>query len=33
MLHLILVALSHLFPGALGTFLREIANALRSGGL
>lgn len=33
MIHLIVQALSHLFPGALGTLLRELATALRAGGL
>jgi hypothetical protein len=33
MIHLIVSALSHLFPGALGTFLRQLAAALRAGGL
>jgi hypothetical protein len=31
--HLIVQALSHLFPGPLGTLLRELANALKTGGL
>lgn len=33
MIHLIIAALSHLFPGALGSVLRQIAAALASGGL
>jgi hypothetical protein len=32
-LHLILQALSHLFPGSLGTLLRELAAAVRAAGL